>query len=224
MRRKCWAALKEAVRTLEEVNPAAAQQLIQAVLPRPGAALAGNVLFFLAALSAGNIRGWIGDGPARILQKTNLDLFNHLRDDFGRLRGISEETRPGSDWRTTYIPISNGAEIEQIRLFMRPVDDEHEEDEQEGNQGTRFVIEIDLSRLGRFQLDGLIHRKGKHMDLIVRTEKTLPAKIQNGIRDIYENAIDVTGINGGLAFQAAPANFVEVTQIDPPTENLGLIV
>jgi len=219
-----WPALAEAIRTLEEINPAAAQQLIHAVMPRPGAALAGNMLFFLVAVLGGNLRGWIGDGPARILQKTNLDLFERLQGDFSRIKGIAEETRPGSDWRTTYIPIMNGAEIEQIRLYMRPVRDENEEDENEGAQGTRFVIELDLSRLGRFQLDGLVHQKGKHMDLIVRTEQKLAQKMQTDIRDIFTNAIDVTGIKGGIVFQAAPPNFVEVAQIETANEKLGLIV
>lgn len=215
-----WPGLAEAVRALEEVNPPAAQQLVNAVLPRPGAALAANMLFFLVALSGGNLRGWLGDGPARILQRQKPELMNRLRDDFGRLGRIAEEPRTG-DWRATMIPFYNGAEIEQIRLFMRRTGDEAEDD---SRKGTRFVIDMDLSRMGRFQLDGLVYQKEKHLDLIVRTENKLPKKMQDDIRDIFREAGDVTGIKGGLSFQAAPPNFLDIAGAEPPQQPLGLIV
>ncbi len=217
-----WPGLEEAVRALEEVNPSAAQQLVNAVLPRPGATLAANILFFLVALSGGNLRGWLGDGPARILQRLKPGLMARLRDDFGRLGRIADEPRTG-DWRATMIPFYNGAEIEQIRLFMRRAGDEAE-DEHDGRQGTRFVIDMDLSRMGRFQLDGLVYQKEKHLDLIVRTENKLPQKMQDDIRDIFREAGEVTGIKGGLSFQAAPPNFIDIAGAEPPEEPLGLIV
>ncbi len=217
-----WPGLVEAVRALEEVNPSAAQQLVNAVLPRPGATLAANILFFLVALSGGNLRGWLGDGPARILQRLKPNLMARLRDDFGRLGRIAEEPRTG-DWRATIIPFYSGAEVEQIRLFTRRAGDQAE-DEHDGRQGTRFIIDIDLSRMGRFQLDGLVYQKEKHLDLIVRTENKLPQKMQDDIRDIFREAGDVTGIKGGLSFQAAPPNFIDIAGAEPPEELLGLIV
>lgn len=217
-----WPGLEEAVRALEEVNPSAAQQLVNAVLPRPGAALAANMLFFLVALSGGDLRSWFGDGPARILQRLKPGLMARLRDDFGRLGRIADEPRTG-DWRATMIPFYNGAEIEQIRLFTRRAGDEAE-DEQDGRQGTRFIIDMDLSRMGRFQLDGLVYQKEKHLDLIVRTENKLPQKMQDDIRDIFREAGDVTGIKGGLSFQAAPPNFIDIAGAEPPQQPLGLIV
>ena len=217
-----WPGLGEAVRALEEINPSAAQQLVNAVLPRPGATLAANMLFFLVALSGGDLRAWFGDGPARILQRLKPGLMARLRDDFGRLGRIADEPRTG-DWRVTMIPFYNGAEIEHIRLFMRRAGDEAE-DEQEGRQGTRFVIDMDLSRMGRFTLDGLVYQKEKHLDLIVRTENKRPRKMQDDIRDICREAGDVTGIKGGLSFQAAPPNFIDIDGAEPPEEPLGLIV
>ena len=46
----------------------------------------------------------------------------------------------------------------------------HESDDEEGGdqECTRFVIDVDLSKIGRLQLDGMLRNKGKHMDLIVR--------------------------------------------------------
>ncbi len=219
-----WSGLEEAINTLHAVNPALAQQLTHAVLPRPGATLAANVLFFMVALAGGDLRGWIGDGPARILQRVKPDLLSRLVDDFGRIRAVAEEPRPGGEWRAHFIPFMSGAEIEQIRLFMRPAGEDPEDDNEEGRKGTRFIIELDLSRMERFQLDGLVYQKDKHMDLIVRTENKLPQKIQGDIRDIFQEAGDVTGLKGGISFQAAPPHFIEILGAGPPEDHLGLTV
>jgi hypothetical protein len=219
-----WPGLQETINTLYEVNPALAQQLTHAVLPRPGATLAANVLFFMVALAGGDLRGWIGDGPARILQRVKPDLLSRLVDEFGRIKAVAEEPRPGGEWRAHFIPFMSGAEVEQIRLFMRPVGEDSENDNEEVRKGTRFVIELDLSRMGRFQLDGLVYQKDKRMDLIVRTENKLPQKVQDDIRDIFQEAGEVTGLKGGISFQAAPPHFVEILRPELAEDHLGLIV
>ena len=122
------------------------------------------------------------------------------------------------------IPFHNGAEIDPIKLHLRPAGEQPEDDEKEGRQGIRFLVDLDLSRMARFQLDGLVYEKEKHLDLIVRTENMLPPKIQNDIRGIFKDANDVTGLIGGITFQAAPANFIEVLGPQPPEDHLGLIV
>ena len=177
----------------------------------------------MVALAGGDFRAWIGDGLARALQKIRPGLLIRLGDDFGRLRAIADEPRPGGEWRTFYIPFMSGAEMEQVRLSMRPVG-ENPDDEEEGKKGTRFIVELDLSRMGRFQLDGLVCKKDKRLDLIVRTENKLPQEIRVGIRDIFQETGDVTGLKGGISFQAAPANFVEIVGTEPAEDHLGLIV
>lgn len=216
-----WPALEETLAALEEANPAVAQQLAQAVLPRPGAALGANMLFYLVALAGGDLRAWIGDGPMRILQRLRPDLLARLGDDFGQISRIADDRGPG-DWRTFLIPFFNGAEVQPIKLHTRQAGDD--EDAEKGRKGTRFIVDIELSRLGRLQLDGLVYQKEKHMDLIVRTENRLPPRIENGIRDVFEDANDVTGIKGGIGFQAAPPNFVEIGRPERPSERVGLIV
>ncbi len=216
-----WPALQETLAALEEINPGIAQQLAQAVLPRPGAALGANLLFFLVALAGGDLRNWIGDGPNRILQRFRPELLSRLGDDFGRIARVADDRGPG-DWRTYLLPFFNGAEIQPIRLYTRPAGDD--EETEKGRKGTRFVVDITYSHFGRLQLDGLVYQKEKHMDLIVRTEKRLPEKVENGIRGIFEDANETTGIKGGIGFQAAPPNFVEVDRPERPTEHVGLIV
>ncbi len=203
-----WPGLSEAMAAMQEFDPATAQQLLNNVMPRANSQLAANVLFFLSALRGGNLRNWLGDGPNRALQSVKPSLLNRLRDDFNALGRMSREPTPTGDWRISLVPFYNGAELEQIRMLTRRHGGEGEDGEEQEN--TRFIIDVDLTKLGRLQLDGLLKNKGKHMDLIVRTENRLPEKMQNGIRGIFQEASDLTGVKGGVSFQASPPNFIEV--------------
>ena len=212
-----WPALKEAMATLQQTDPAAAQQLIDRIMPQPDARLSTSMLFFLAALRGGTIQGWLGDGIARALQRSRPDILSRLGDDFSALRRMGEEA-PGRDWRMMPIPLYGGAEIDQIRMLMRRHGGDRDEDDDETGPrgGIRFVLDVDLSRLGRMQLDGLVREKDKRFDLIVRSDQPLPGPIQNDIRAIFEDAIGASGTKGGLAFQSMPAEFVEIPDDDEP--------
>ncbi len=217
-----WPNLDEALVALNDAHPVLAQHLVNAVIPRPDAHLGANILFFLAALRGGDIRGWLGDGPGRLLQRVRPDVMARLKDDFGRLARLAEDPGPG-DWRIALIPVHNGAQIERIRLFLRG----HGEDEEEGTgsrKGTRFVIDVELDRFGRLQLDGLVRARNKRLDLIVRTATPLPPQMHDDIRRIFRDANELTGITGGVGFQAAPPNFVEVLRQGAIADHVGLVV
>ncbi len=216
-----WPSLSETLDVLRETNPAAAQHLIHAVIPRLDSQLAANILLFLAALRGGDLRGWLGEGVERSLQRDRPNLLGRLRDDFGKLGGGGEEPAK-TDWRVIPIPLYNGAEIEQIRLFMRRHGGE-DQDQDKSQGGIRFVIDLNLSRLGRLQLDGLVRDYRKNLDLIVRTADVLPSEMRDNIRRIFQEANEVTGIKGGIAFQAKPPNFVEVSPGDSDEDHPDLI-
>ncbi|HIJ42503.1 MAG: hypothetical protein QF511_02635 [Rhodospirillales bacterium] len=216
-----WPSLSETLDVLQETNPAAAQHLIHAVIPRLDSQLAANILFFLAALRGGDMRGWLGEGVERSLQRDRPNLLGRLRDDFRKLgRGGEEPAK--TDWRVIPIPLYNGADIEQIRLFTRRHGGE-DRDQDKGQGGIRFVIDLNLSRLGRLQLDGMVRDHRKNLDLIVRTADALPSEVRDNIRLIFQEANEVTGIVGGIAFQAKPPNFVEVSPGDGDEDHPGLI-
>ena len=201
-----WPELSEAVKILAEASPAAAQQLVGSVMPQPGPQLAASILFFLMALHGGDMRGWLGGEAARLLQNARPGIMSRLGEDFSQLARMAEEPVSG-EWRVALIPFYSEQELQQLRLYSRP---HGGDDEGEGPSGTRFVIDVDLSRLGRLQIDGLVRDGGKHMDLIVRTEAPLPDEMSGDIRIIFQNARELTGFKGGITFQAAPPVFVEV--------------
>ncbi len=220
-----WPALDDAAETLSELHPTMIQQLTTAVLPRVDHALGANLLFFLFALRGGDVRQWLGDGPARALERLKPGLLGRLRDDFSGISKLAEEP-PKGEARVIPFPFANGAEIEQARLLVRRQAEEDEDDENQGGRpgpGTRFVVDVTLSRFGRLQFDGFVQDGTKRFDLIVRSERKLEAQVQNGIREIFQGAGEISGAKGGLAFQAAPPGFVD-TDGKKPQSGVGVLV
>jgi hypothetical protein len=216
-----WPALEEVIQVVQESSPATAQQLIHSIIPRPNAALSAGMIFFLSALRGGEMRSWMGDDILRLIDKSRPNLTGRVSEDFSTLSRIADEPGPG-DWRVALIPVNTGAQLEQIRMLLRQHGGEDGEEES-GNSDTRFVIDVELSTLGRVQLDGLVRNHGKSLDLIVRSESPMNDVMQNDIRTIFQEAAALTGLNGSVSFQATPPDFIEVP--DPSGDHdLGLMV
>jgi hypothetical protein len=218
---RAWPALAEAYQALQSIDPAAAQQMAAAILPQANSRLTADMLFFLSALRGGDIGGWLGEENARVLRRERPDLLGRLGADFRQIATMARDPAAG-DWRIALIPFFTGAELDQIRLYLRPYGGGEDENDAPPT-GVRFIIDVDLTRLGRLQLDGLVRDDRKRVDLIVRSDQPLPAAMQNDIRAIFEDANALTGVVGGLAFQAAPANFVDVAPAAKRAEGPGLL-
>lgn len=217
-----WPNLDDAFRAIQEANPALAHQLVNSVVPQVNAKLAANVLAFLAALKGGDVRGWLGEAASRTLERAKPNLMPRLQEDFQALARMAEDP-VAADWRIALVPFYNGTAIEAIRLFMRRRGG-REKGKKGDPEGTRFVVDVELSRLGRLQLDGLVRGKKKRFDLILRTARPLPSEMQQDIRRIFVEAGELTGVAGGISFQATPANFVEIAAEDVIRARLGLTV
>ena len=210
IRTRSWPAFEEAMSAMRESNPQTALQIVNTILPRPDAALAANIMQFLLGIRGGDLAAWMGEGPLRILQREKPDLANRLRDDFRAMGRVSEETVSG-DWRALPVPLANGAEIHQIQLIMRRVGGDEEDDEDNPRSGTQFILDVELTLMGRVQLDGIYEENRKRFDLVIRSKQQMQEAVQNDIRAIFKDAQELTGTNGGLRFQAAPPKFVDVT-------------
>lgn len=216
-----WPALDDALKTLHDISPAAHMQVLQAALPRADAQLATNVLFFLAALRGGDLKSWLGDGPLRILERHRPELAGRLREDMGQMSRRFGDPESG-DWRMQGVPFFQNNDIEQFRLLIRDHDDD--EEDTDSKRGTRFVIDLDLSRLGHLQIDGLVGEKGKRLDLVLRSDTPLDATMRRDLSAIYQNAMEVTGINGSIGFQAAPAKFIDIPAGPAGTPRGGVVI
>ncbi|EPY02659.1 hypothetical protein [Magnetospirillum fulvum] len=205
-----WPALSEAIDQLARSDLQAANVLMQA-LPQAGPRLAAALAGFAAAVRNGDSRLPGGEATQRGLDKIGRhDLADRLLGDMKSLAEDAAKPKgPAGEWQTLTMPFLNGAQIDPIRLHVQTPSDTEERKQSGGGGEKRFILDIEMSRLGRIQFDGLVLRETKRFDLIVRTRQPLDPAICRDIAGIFAECAQLTGIKGGVSFQAGRA-FVEL--------------
>jgi hypothetical protein len=117
-------------------------------------------------------------------------------------------------WRLLLLPFGAGP-ADGLRLYLG-------EDPSEGHGGAseagpetprRAVFELDLSHLGRCQLD--VFCETRRFDLIVRGERTFDAPLESEIRALHHAALDAAGWVGAISFRP------ELVAMPGPEQPLG---
>lgn len=217
-----WPALEETLQTLRDLNPSLADHITKTMVPKPDSRLALNMIFFLKALGRGNFKNWADENAIKALARAKPQLLGKLENDFQNLSDKAK-TPNSTDWKIAFVPMQSNGEISQIRIAQR----DHKDEQNEGKEdpGVRFVIDINLSRLGELQLDGLAKDKNKRFDLIIRAKKTLPGFMRKEIHDIFDHGMSVLGFDGKISF-IVTSQFINVEGINPQNAslNLGMLV
>ncbi|MBV8168470.1 MAG: hypothetical protein JO021_16870, partial [Alphaproteobacteria bacterium] len=207
----------------------AAQAAISAVMPQPGPALAAQMAMFLSALQTGDLRAWIGEPARAALDRAGrTTTVSKVEGDLKRAAAAAREAdapdpaNAAGTWRAQTIPFSNAGAIEPIRLFLHQTnpDDGNDAGKKAGGQPTRFLLDLDLSRLGRVQLDGFA--QPPRFDLILRTETPLAEPTRLEILQLFANVTSARGLTGSLAFHVAPP--IVPTETGRATPRPGIVV
>ncbi|ALG73414.1 hypothetical protein VY88_21325 [Azospirillum thiophilum] len=205
-----WPAMRQLMATLAAADPALAKSM-QATMPQPNRKLTAALGFFLAAMRGGDAQGWLGDEASSALDKAGRrDLLERLEKDFGELRREAAEPLPG-DWRSYTIPLMDANGPRPIKLHVHPLkEDEESGGGERSKPGSRFVIDLDLSRFGPMQLDGLV--RPNHFDLILRSHAALPPELRVELIQVFADSVRAVGYTGGLSFQSGARSWVKLTR------------
>lgn len=198
-----WKSLKEVI----ALQPAleTARSPIENVVPRPGPQLASGLLFFMSALGAGSLRSWLGDVRAEVMAQAGHGLLlSRLAEDFTQMARYAADTQ-GTGWHALAVPVQTGAHTEQLRVFYR----RHQGSGRDGDGATHFMVEAELSRIGLFQLEGLV--RPRHFDLAVHSATALDSTMQGAIREIFQEALSTGELAGTIRFEVG-----DNTPFNPP--------
>ena len=198
-------SLRETLSALIQAQPMVGEPIVRQILPQPGAMLGATLIFFLSALRGGDLRGWLGERATKALDQAGRgELAARLGSEFAALARQSAE--PMGDFRVLLLPVYRDGEIHYLQMAVRrPPDDEASGDD---GAGKRFLIEVEMSRTGPLQLDGLI--KAKRFHLLIRTKGVFPPAMRGGIREVFVTACEACGLQPSLAFQTGPENWLRL--------------
>lgn len=189
-----WPTLDQALAVLDKTAPALAQQLRATLTPATAPAFAGTLLFMMGTLYGGR---WPGDAVARALTAAGHDKLRlRLGEDIGELSRLSDDHATGK-WQVMTLPLIGGTTVEPLRVYLQRRD----AGDAEAEDGTRFVVETELSRLGALQLDGRV--RGSRFDLVLRSHTPLPADLTTEASAIFRSAAAAAGYHGDIVFATA---------------------
>jgi len=211
-----WGTLSEAVQLLQRTDPISATQLVAAI-PDGGVRTAVATMAFMQAMRTGDARQWPGDSALRGLERAGprgAQLASQISGEVREMAARASDVQ--GEWRTTPMPWNLEGKIERVNLVTRR-EDTGEEDGESNNKkggkgkGTRFLVNLELSRLGELQLDGMFVKSTRAFDMMVRTKDALPEDIRRDLSGLFANSNAAMGLKGALSFQvvrkfADPAN------------------
>lgn len=212
-------ALQRLMSALAQIEPALAQQVMQRQMPQMNELLPSTLLLLFNAIQQGGVHGWLGETAVERLKKAGkIGLVAGLAEEMRQASGIAQDPVAGQ-WRSWPIPVYDESGFFMLRLYVRRERDR----KQEGSAypvspQTRFLINLNLSRLGNMQIDGLSQKK--RLDLIVRSERQLPFDMPGELRAHYLKNLAALGLDGSISFQTGRSQWIEIRKAG---ESMGMI-
>lgn len=196
---RSWPSLAEAIVLMRQNMNDADTLAALARLPQAGPKLAAGLVAAMQAIQANDAEALLGAlVAARTGNAARDETARKVRQEFGQVATLAQD-RPGIDWRCCFIPILDDGVIRQINLFYRRDRRRDKKDGKDEKSGTRFIVEVDMSRMGPFQFDGLVREK--QFDLMVRSRIALPQRFKHDITELFQEALSLGEYRGGLMFQ-----------------------
>ncbi|NNG04743.1 MAG: hypothetical protein HKM95_11670, partial [Inquilinus sp.] len=205
---KALPVLRETLAAVGAVDPGLARHFVRAVLPQANGQMTATLLFFLAAARGGDVSGWLGGRMTQALEDADsAELLPRLAGELAG-RGRAAETADG--WRPVTLPFYQEGQLSTLTVHL------HQQGggtAGEADSGRRFLIDVELSRLGPLQFDGLV--KSRRLDLVLRSHTAFPAPMRDEMRALFRDAVDSVGLAGGLAFRPGGHDWVKIASAGP---------
>ncbi|MBI1274617.1 hypothetical protein GC177_01440 [bacterium] len=203
-----WPALQEAVQLLQKLESPVSNHFIQQRLPQIGAKLLPASLFFLQALNGKGTDDWPGEEVMKILQHSSPELATKLTRD---VHTLQQQWQQSADqpWQSAMMPMWFQDEIEPVSMYFRKQSKKAEN----GMEGHRFMVDLNLSHFGPMQLDGFYKQwaqgvelpntesSRKQFSLTIRTQRPLESDVGEGIRHLFYTSMEAMRLQGNLSIR-----------------------
>ena len=204
------------------LNPTQTNDILAQNLPRVGSHLAAGLASFIRARLSDKPAAWPSAELRQALQSAGRpELVAKLEQGFAELARAAPATSQDGQWKTIVLPLLDEQALHQARLAIRRDPGKGDQPKDGKPASVHFLLDVELSRMGAMQLDGLV--RGKRFDLMLRTHKPLDSVMQNEIQRLFAEAKSVTGITGEIYFQVAAVFASPDANAPVPSHAGGLI-
>ena len=118
------------------------------------------------------------------------------------LQGSQKET---TSWRIVEMPFYDGFQLSAIKIAVKK--DKQKQERQKDKKTTRFVVETEFSKLGKFQFDGFSKVQLRSLDLIIRTSEQISDDFCLNIINLFKKSLYDLDYSGTIKINRAE-NFI----------------
>jgi len=191
--------IEETLNLLRDTDSASFESFKNA-LPQIGNKLPAQIISFINTASRNvPVSSFIGESSVAVLQSLGEKGHSLLTQIEKEITASPKKVTDGrSSWKGWTVPFLSGAIVEPVSLYLqKPHENGHR---QKGTvskpNAVRFVLDLNLTRLGNLQMDGLAHRSERRFDLIIRHQNDLPDAFDEKIRFIFTQTLSALNYTG----------------------------
>jgi len=192
------ANMSQAMNVLAAESPDVANKVLKEQIPQLDKNFAAKLFSFINNFKNSDSPSLLTNDSRRALQYAGQgQLLQKMEQDFSLAKQLVSDNH--NNWNSLVFPLYDGKNLQYGVMHYKK---EKGGDNSRESSGTKFVVEVDLTKLGPVQLEGEVANKSpaKEFNLMVRTKNRLSPDVQKGISDIFLEGAAVTGNNGMLQF------------------------
>ena len=213
--------IEETLTLLQKTDPVSFEAF-KDVLPQIGNKLPAQIISFINTASQSTpVPSFIGEANIAAIQNLGEKGHSLLTEIEKEIKASPKKVSDGrSSWKGWTIPFLSGAIVEPVSLYLqKPQEEGHRQNGAARKQNAiRFVLDLNLTRLGKMQMDGLAHRNERRFDLIVRHQNDLPVSFDDKIRFIFTQTLTALNYTGTVNVDHTDQFIVLTEQIDVKTK------
>ena len=206
---KEWESLNYLIDSLNRENYGAMAEMIASKIPniKNPAQISSGIIFFMAALKRSFIEGknpteiWLGRNLVKELSRNGHGkLLARINNEITRIGDLNNDIHL-REWRPMLIPMSSDNEIFAIPFFIKRKQQDLDDSSQNKNnidekENTRFMIELNLSKMGKVFIDGMLTQK--KLEIILKSASNISGDFKKTIIQKFDAALDKYNYSGSL--------------------------
>ena len=194
-----WSNLEELLDKLNYSEKTSTQkEFLENIISKPGKNLTASLAYFISAVRTGKAANWTGTLFNEQAFSNRGRFSEQLQDDFSFMQKASEPSDTG--WRGFFLPLLDENHLSIIQFFLRNENNrKHQAKIKKDNDAVQFLLEVNLTTIGKMQIEGRI--KNKELDLIIRTRKLLKGPLKQGIERVFLKTLSTSELVGKLTFR-----------------------
>ena len=159
---------------------------VAARLPLQKDNLLNNIYNFYQAALHKDLSRWLKTDMAKI-QGFDPPIRRHIIEELNNF--VVSALKETVSWRVVEMPLFDGNQFTPLKIAVKKDEKKQKEDSKKKQNGTRFIVETEFSKLGSFQFDGFANAQKRQFDLIIRTSNALDDDFCSHIINLFKKSL-----------------------------------